>query len=316
MDLCELRRHVHGNSVDAKTIKKLVNSVFRRCDCKERAQSSKICSTNGEDGLLKDQGVVLSKELTIKGFDPNLKEGEKLQILSDLESMLEDEEQTEFGSDHVSQNNSIAGLDYPLRTISSSNDHFNCEKQFDAQTENVLDHRSLETVPIRTTRFCTGHHVTLSIQETVSALDMREENIATLLSYLEHLTDSTVTLLGSVQSCCTVQCYGGPKQMKMLAKGFLPMTAVFNRIKRENRQHLSNRSITFNVVEIADDMSWDLDPIYREIRSLQWNTAFALSTNDSMIGKSGINVEFDNLSFHVIAPGNPCCHIYLFKARV
>ena len=152
-------------------------------------------------------------------------------------------------------------------------------------------------------RVCSGHHVTFSVQQSVLALDIPEENIATLLSYLEFLREPPVTLLNPIKSSCTLQCYGGARQMRLLAMKFLPVTAVFNNMRRNRLKLADSKALTFNVVEVADEMGWDLEPIYRELRSVQWNTSFSLSHNDSLVGKSGVLVEFDDPSFHVIAPG-------------
>ncbi len=43
--MCELRRHTYANSVDVKSVKRLVRKTFKSCDCKERyfeANSSNI----------------------------------------------------------------------------------------------------------------------------------------------------------------------------------------------------------------------------------------------------------------------------------
>ena len=152
-------------------------------------------------------------------------------------------------------------------------------------------------------RVCSGHHVTFSVQQSVLALDIPEENIATLLSYLEFLREPPVTLLNPIKSSCTLQCYGGARQMRLLAMKFLPVTAVFNNMRRNRLKLADSKALTFDVVEVADEMGWDLEPIYRELRSVQWNTSFSLSHNDSLVGKSGVLVEFDDPSFHVIAPG-------------
>ncbi len=152
-------------------------------------------------------------------------------------------------------------------------------------------------------RYCSGHHVAFSIDDAVQDLDMPEENIATLLSYLELHPDSMIKLLNPVRAMCTVKCYGGPGQMKVLAKNFMPMTAVFNNLRRNELTLSDSRCISFNVVEVADEMGWDLDIVYRELRSIQWNTQFSFGTGDSSIGKSGVVVEFGDLSCLLISPG-------------
>ncbi len=162
----------------------------------------------------------------------------------------------------------------------------------------------METVDrVESARYCNGHHVAFSIDGAVQDLDMPEENIATLLSYLELHPDSIIKLMNPLRSMCTVKCYGGANQMKVLAKKFMPMTAVFNHMKRNNLTLSDGKCISFDIVEIADEMGWDLDIVYRELRTIQWNTQFSSNSGDSSIGKSGIIVEFEDLSFHVVSPG-------------
>lgn len=153
-------------------------------------------------------------------------------------------------------------------------------------------------------RFCSGHHVAFSVDEAVQDLDMREESIATLLAYLENIPDAYTTLLGTRRSNVTLQCYGGQKQMKMLAMKFLPMTAVFNHIRRNHLKLADSKVITFDVIEIADEMCWDVNVFIRELFSLQWNTSFSVDKPGSLVGKSGITVELNGQYFHVNAPGN------------
>ena len=183
---------------------------------------------------------------------------------------------------------------------SNENDHVPLQQPMDAACKEQLS----ITEPMKSSgRWCTGHHVTFSVETAVLDLDMPEENIATLLSYLELHPDSLVKLMNPVKAMCTLKCYGGPKQMKILAMQFMPMTALFNHMRRNEMTLADNRSVTFDVVEVADEMGWDLDPVYRELRSIQWNTQFSLNNGDSLIGKSGVLVEFDDMSYHIISPG-------------
>jgi len=61
---------------------------------------------------------------------------------------------------------------------------------------------------------CPGHEVAFSTADTIEALDMPEENILTLLCYLEQW----VEVLSPAYVTCKVISYGGPGGLKAAAK--------------------------------------------------------------------------------------------------
>lgn len=65
---------------------------------------------------------------------------------------------------------------------------------------------------------CPGHEVGFGVDETVSALDISEEMIATLLCYLELHERRFITVLSSAYLRATVSSYGGPKSLKEAAQ--------------------------------------------------------------------------------------------------
>lgn len=68
------------------------------------------------------------------------------------------------------------------------------------------------TKPIK--RKCPGHEVCFSVDATVQALDIPEENISTLLCYLELHEQRYITVLSKVYCMAKVMAYGGPKILK------------------------------------------------------------------------------------------------------
>lgn len=63
-------------------------------------------------------------------------------------------------------------------------------------------------------RNCPGHEVCFSVDETINELDIPEENIATLLCYLELHDQRYVKALSKAYIHCKVLSYGGPKALK------------------------------------------------------------------------------------------------------
>lgn len=64
------------------------------------------------------------------------------------------------------------------------------------------------------TRHCPGHEVCFSVDETINELDIPEENISTLLCYLELHDQRYVKALSKAYIRCKVLSYGGSKALK------------------------------------------------------------------------------------------------------
>lgn len=63
-------------------------------------------------------------------------------------------------------------------------------------------------------RNCPGHEVCFSVDDTVNELDLPEENISTLLCYLELHEQRYIKTLSKAYTQCKVFSYGGPKALK------------------------------------------------------------------------------------------------------
>ncbi|XP_066571902.1 ATP-dependent DNA helicase Q4 isoform X2 [Amia ocellicauda] len=152
-------------------------------------------------------------------------------------------------------------------------------------------------------RVCHTHERAIPIQETVEALDITEEGIETLLCYLELHPQQWVELLHPTLSTCRLVCYNGPQQLRGLAKICPPVAVALARMRMAgvSLEHCS--SVDFDVVELADAMGWELLPVKRGLRQLQWYTQSA-PLGYRGTGKSGVLVEFSDLSFHFRSYGD------------
>lgn len=63
-------------------------------------------------------------------------------------------------------------------------------------------------------RNCPSHEIGFSVDETKNELDIPEENISTLLCYLELHDQQYVKILSKAYIRCKVYSYGGPKILK------------------------------------------------------------------------------------------------------
>lgn len=73
-------------------------------------------------------------------------------------------------------------------------------------------------VPCSCAGVCSKHEVAFSIESTVQTLDISEENISTLLCYLELHSNKYIEVLSPAYTWCKIISYGGPLQIKKVAK--------------------------------------------------------------------------------------------------
>ncbi|KAF7210978.1 transcript variant X2 [Nothobranchius furzeri] len=146
-------------------------------------------------------------------------------------------------------------------------------------------------------RVCHTHERAIPIQETVEALDIREEGLETLLCYLELHPQRFVELLHPTLSLCKVRCYDGPRQLRKITKICPPVAVALARRRMAGEQVERFNEVEFDVVEVADTMGWQLPVVKRGLRQLQWST-------DRGGGRSGVLVEFSSLSFHFRSYGD------------
>ncbi|XP_059496448.1 ATP-dependent DNA helicase Q4 isoform X2 [Stegostoma tigrinum] len=163
--------------------------------------------------------------------------------------------------------------------------------------------QSLEEFDVNSSRVCHRHERAMSIQKTVEMLDIREEGIETLLCYLELHPQHWVELMHPTFSTCRLQCYSGPMQLRNIARRCPPVAVALAKERLCGVEHTHSNSVEFDVVEMADSMGWELLPVKRELRQLQWTTSQPKQGFQGT-GKNGVLVEFSNLSFHFRSYGD------------
>ncbi|KAM4794944.1 ATP-dependent DNA helicase Q4 [Rhinophrynus dorsalis] len=269
-DLDELRRHVYGDSVDYFTVKRLVQRVFPKCKCRDLHQKQELLKRGQEV----DDGELLDF----------LEQCEKPEAAFDIK------DPAEGTLEHVCTFQGTAG-GAPVRKGQSpaeGTQMSTCEPQ-----------GPLGGIP---ERVCHRHERALSIEETVQMLDMREEGIETLLCYLELHPQRWLELLHPTLSACRITCYCGPQQLRKLATSCPPVAVSLARERLAGKDHKHTSTVEFNVVEVADSMGWEVVPVKRSLRQLQWHQQ--QSTGFQGTGRSGVLVEFSKLSFHFRSYGD------------
>ena len=137
--------------------------------------------------------------------------------------------------------------------------------------------------------------VALSVARLVERLDMPEENISTLLCYLEDYSPPMVHVSNHVYCHAKVQCYGGPRQLRQIAAKCPPLAAAIAILRQGGENLESASSVEFPVVDVSARMGWDSAIVKKELKNLEWNHTAAGWR------KSGVLVEFSDLAFHFSA---------------
>ncbi|XP_074683290.1 ATP-dependent DNA helicase Q4 isoform X1 [Strix aluco] len=151
-------------------------------------------------------------------------------------------------------------------------------------------------------RLCYKHERAFPIQQTVESLDVRQEGIETLLCYLELHPRRWLELLPPTYSSCRLLCYGGPRQLRDVARSSPPVAVCLARERLAGRDHDHTSSLEFDVVSLSDSMGWEVVLVKRALRQLQWDPRLCQGGRGE--GKTGVLVEFGDLSFHLRAYGD------------
>ncbi|XP_023294445.2 ATP-dependent DNA helicase Q4 [Lucilia cuprina] len=145
---------------------------------------------------------------------------------------------------------------------------------------------------------CPGHEIGFSIEKTVEALDIPEENISTLLCYMELDNRWCINVLSNAYIKAKVISYGGPKYLKHAAKECPPLAmAIAMEIKNGSFKEDAN-IIEFSVVDVAAAIGWNSGVVKYQLKNLEWVQVNGYSK------RSPITVSFYDLGFRIKAPGD------------
>ncbi|KAL1117118.1 hypothetical protein AAG570_004446 [Ranatra chinensis] len=142
---------------------------------------------------------------------------------------------------------------------------------------------------------CPKHEVAFPIEEVVEALDMPQENIQTLLCYLELHETRWVKALSPAYTTCKVASYKGAKHLRQTAKTCPPLAMA---LAVADKTAQSSSRLEFDVVKLARAMNWDSGIVKHTLKNLEWTTV------DGAPKKSGIAVELSVLGFRMMSTGN------------
>ncbi|XP_026678070.1 uncharacterized protein LOC103507395 [Diaphorina citri] len=146
---------------------------------------------------------------------------------------------------------------------------------------------------------CRKHEVAFSMKDTIEELDLPEENILTLLCYLELHDKKWIQVLSPVYTYCKVQCYKGARTLKNVSKTCPPLAvAIAMELYRTKGDPNKLTSLEFPIMKLASTLGWDSGILKSHLKNAEWT-----KVNDKP-QKSGVLVEFSELGFRVKSPGN------------
>lgn len=147
-------------------------------------------------------------------------------------------------------------------------------------------------------RSCAGHEVSFSIEETVQALDIPEENISTILCYLELHEQRYIKVLGNAYTKCKIISYSGPNFMKQAAKTCPPLAMAIALHLKSGKKQEDLGTLEFCVVEVASAIGWDSGIVKYQLKQLEWTIMNGANR------RSPLTVTFSDLGFRIRSPGD------------
>uniref|UniRef100_A0A1A9UKS1 ATP-dependent DNA helicase Q4 n=1 Tax=Glossina austeni TaxID=7395 RepID=A0A1A9UKS1_GLOAU len=147
-------------------------------------------------------------------------------------------------------------------------------------------------------RSCPGHEIGFSIAKTVEALDMPQENISTLLCYMELDNRWRINILSNAFITAKVISYGGAKYLKHAAKKCPPLAMAIAWEIKDGRFKEDSNIIEFSIIDIAAAIGWNSGVVKYQLKNLEWTQVNGLPK------RSPITVTFNDLGFRLMAPGD------------
>ncbi|XP_039429803.1 ATP-dependent DNA helicase Q4 [Culex pipiens pallens] len=151
---------------------------------------------------------------------------------------------------------------------------------------------------VRQQRTCPGHEVCFSIESTVQQLDIPEENIATLMCYLELHEERYIQVLSRAYTMCKVSSYAGSRALRTAAKDCPPLAMAIALDLKRGISHDSSTFIEFPVIDVAAAIGWDSGVVKFQLKNLEW------TVENNVRKRSPISVTFSDLGFRLRAPGD------------
>jgi len=140
---------------------------------------------------------------------------------------------------------------------------------------------------------CNGHYAAIDIDAIIDELDLAKEGIETLLCFLE--LDGLIKVYLPTETTCKIYCYGGAQQLARAAKKCPPLSVA---LQCKDQLKVYEDELEFSLIYVSNHQGIDLLNLKKSLRQLMWDTTLQ-DADGSCVGRSGINIEFKDLSFLV-----------------
>ncbi|XP_045463284.1 ATP-dependent DNA helicase Q4 [Harmonia axyridis] len=150
-------------------------------------------------------------------------------------------------------------------------------------------------IPCKCESTCMKHEIMFSVNATVGTLDIPEEVISTLLCYLELHERKYIKVLKQSYGKCKITSYGGSAVLQKTALSCEPLKYA---LKINESEQESSNSIEFSIMKVAKHLNYDTGILKQILKNLEWTNI------NGQPKRSALNVEFSDLSFHLLSPGN------------
>ena len=146
------------------------------------------------------------------------------------------------------------------------------------------------------------HQTAIVISDLVDYIDVKEENILTLLCYLQNT--NYIKLMPNCYKYCTIKSYKGMSYLKQMATNNELLKKIFEQVKMDSStNHEEDSGLKFDLIKLCSNSNWDQNSVVKQLKSLEWEFKDSKSTSSTASGggyvKSGNKIEFFDLSFHI-----------------
>ncbi|CAG2173678.1 unnamed protein product [Oppiella nova] len=175
------------------------------------------------------------------------------------------------------------------------------EKVFKScKCRSIMDLESDESVA-NSENVCAGHEIAFPIEATVMEMDLKEETISTLITYLElDFCRDKVKLLSPINSMCTLVCYGnGSEQMKAICKECPIVAIAVTLYQKNNASQEVPSKLKFDLVEVCSMLGRPISAVRSELRQLEWQVE-----PNGRKKRTHARVMFSDLSFYLKSVGD------------
>ena len=145
------------------------------------------------------------------------------------------------------------------------------------------------------------HQIAVNISDLVDYIDVKEENILTLLCYLQNA--NYIILMPNCYKYCSIKSYKGMSHLKQKSTSNEMLRKIFEQVKAEksSTKHEEDGELKFDLIKLCSESNWEYSLVVKQLKALEWEFKETTTANSrGSYVKSGNKAEFHDLSFHIM----------------